>query len=73
MPHAALVAMSGFRVREREMLALGMALPGLAGRAAAIGALPALGLLTLAGMTPEPWTWPFLFPSPMASDPLVTS
>src|SRR5437899_8317516 len=56
MPHAALVAMSGFRVREREMLALGMALPGLSGRAAAIGALPALGLLTLAGMMSERWT-----------------
>jgi hypothetical protein len=38
------------------MLELGMALPGLSGRAAAIGALPALGLLTLAGMMPERWT-----------------
>jgi len=56
MPHVSFVAMSGFRVREREMIALGMALPGLAARAGAIAALPALGLLTLAALTPEPWT-----------------
>jgi len=56
MPHVALVAMSGFRVREREMHALGMSLPGLQARAGAIGALPALGLLTLAGLTPDAWT-----------------
>ncbi len=56
MPHVALVAFTGFRVREKEMLALGMSLPGLKGRAAAIGQLPALGLLTLAGMTPESWS-----------------
>lgn len=47
--------MSGFRVREREMGVLGMKLPGLAKRAGAVGALPALGLLTLAGMTPTAW------------------
>jgi radical SAM superfamily enzyme YgiQ (UPF0313 family) len=56
MPHVALVPFSGFRVREEQMLALGMSLPGLKQRAAAIGQLPALGLLTLAGMTPPPWT-----------------
>lgn len=55
MPRVALIAVSGFRVREPEMAAIGMALPGLAPRAAAIGALPALGLLTLAGMTPTDW------------------
>jgi radical SAM superfamily enzyme YgiQ (UPF0313 family) len=54
--HLALVAMSGFRIREREMLALGMTLPGLAARAGAVAALPALGLLTLAGMTPPDWS-----------------
>jgi radical SAM superfamily enzyme YgiQ (UPF0313 family) len=48
--------MSGFRVREPEMLALGMSLPGLRQRAGAIAALPSLGLLTLAGMTPANWT-----------------
>lgn len=38
------------------MLALGMTLPGLAHRAAAIARLPALGLLTLAGLAPTSWT-----------------
>jgi radical SAM superfamily enzyme YgiQ (UPF0313 family) len=33
-----------------------MTLPGLRKRAGALAELPALGLLTLAGMTPEPWT-----------------
>jgi radical SAM superfamily enzyme YgiQ (UPF0313 family) len=56
MPHVALVAFTGFRVREQEMLELGMTLPGLKQRGQAIGQLPALGLLTLAGMTPEQWT-----------------
>src|SRR5262245_18836178 len=56
MPHVALVPFTGFRVRESEMLALGMSLPGLADRAGAVGQLPALGLLTLAGLTPEHWS-----------------
>ena len=38
------------------MLALGMTLPGLKHRAAAVAQLPALGLLTLAGLTPPHWT-----------------
>lgn len=56
MPHVSFVPMTGFRVREPEMLALGMSLPGLLSRARAIAELPALGVLTLAGMTQEPWT-----------------
>jgi radical SAM superfamily enzyme YgiQ (UPF0313 family) len=56
MPHVALVPLTGFRVREAEMLALGMSLPGLSQRAAAIAQLPALGLLTLAGLNPRDWT-----------------
>lgn len=56
MPHVALVAFTGIRVREREMLELGMTLPGFRDRAAALARLPALGLLTLAGMTPPHWT-----------------
>ncbi|MBX3359078.1 MAG: B12-binding domain-containing radical SAM protein [Phycisphaeraceae bacterium] len=56
MPHLAMIALSGVRVRESEMIALGMALPGLHSRGQAIAALPALGLLTLAGMTPDRWT-----------------
>lgn len=55
MPHVALVPLSGFRIREERMLELGMSLPGLHPRMAAIGELPALGLLTLAGLLPEAW------------------
>lgn len=56
MPHVALVPLSGFRIREERMLELGMSLPGLHPRMTAIGELPALGLLTLAGLLPETWT-----------------
>src|SRR5258708_2623818 len=55
MPHVALVPFTGFRVRETEMLELGMTLPGLRQRAAAIAQLPALGLLTLAALNPPDW------------------
>lgn len=51
----AMVCLSGFRVREPELLELGMTLPGLHDRARALGALPGLGLLTLAGATPPEW------------------
>ena len=56
MPHIAFVPFTGLRVRERAMLQLGMRLPGLKKRAEALAGLPALGLLTLAGMTPDTWT-----------------
>ncbi len=56
MPHVTFVPFTGFRVREAEMRELGMALPGLRPRAGAIAQLPALGLLTLAALTPPPWT-----------------
>jgi radical SAM superfamily enzyme YgiQ (UPF0313 family) len=56
VPHVALVPFSGFRIRESEMLELGMTLPGLKARAGAIAQLPALGLLTLAGLNPPDWT-----------------
>lgn len=36
-----------------------MLLPGLRERAEALSGLPALGLLTLAGMTPESWTYSY--------------
>ena len=55
MPHVTFVSMSGFRVHEQALLELGMTLPGLTGRAKAIAALPPLGLLTLAALTPEHW------------------
>ncbi|MEX2173387.1 MAG: cobalamin-dependent protein [Pirellulaceae bacterium] len=60
MPHVVFVPLTGFRVREQELLALGMTLPGLGPRSKAIGELPALGLLTLAGMLPERWTCEYL-------------
>ncbi|MCC5785142.1 MAG: hypothetical protein JJU33_00420 [Phycisphaerales bacterium] len=56
MPHVSFAAMSGFRVREEGLAELGMSLPGLQPRARAIAALPPLGLLTLAGMTPDAWS-----------------
>jgi radical SAM superfamily enzyme YgiQ (UPF0313 family) len=49
----ALIAMSGVRVRSQELLALGVTLPGFVERSAVIASLPSLGLLTLAGATPQ--------------------
>lgn len=72
MPHVCLVGLSGFRVREREMGALGMALPGLHDRAKAIAGLPPLGLLTLAAMTPAHWNVSFR-EAPAVDDRLVHS
>ncbi len=48
----ALVAMSGIRVCDPELLQLGLTLPGFVERGKAIASLPSLGLLTLAGLTP---------------------
>jgi radical SAM superfamily enzyme YgiQ (UPF0313 family) len=56
MPHVALLSFSGMRVREERLAELGVRLPGLSARAAAIGQLPSLGLLTIAGMLPDDWT-----------------
>lgn len=70
MPHVLFVPLTGFRIREEELLALGMSLPGLVPRANAIGQLPALGLLTLAGMLPEHWTCEYL-PAARCDDELV--
>ena len=49
----ALVAMSGIRVCDTELLRLGLTLPGFVERSKVIASLPSLGLLTLAGMTPR--------------------
>lgn len=54
--HVSFVSFVGLRVREQELLALGINLPGLGKRRRAIAELPALGLLTLAGLMPEGWT-----------------
>lgn len=68
MPHVVFVALSGFRLREPEMLALGMKLPALAARAGAVGALPALGLLTLAGATSPSWSISWRDPSAVTDE-----
>src|SRR5438270_8684706 len=46
------IAMSGLRLCNVELLNLGLTFPGVSRRKNAIEALPSLGLLTLAGMTP---------------------
>ncbi len=48
-----LIAMSGIRVCDAELLRLGLTLPGFVERSQVIASLPSLGLLTLAGMTPH--------------------
>lgn len=47
--------MSGVRVRDQELLRLGMTLPGFVERSRVIASLPSLGLLTIAGCTPAHW------------------
>lgn len=49
-----LVAVSGVRAVDPELVALGLTLPGFVERGRVIASLPSLGLLTLAGMTPAP-------------------
>ena len=50
------VAMSGVRIYDAELTALGMTLPGFIERGKVIASLPSLGLLTLAGNAPENWS-----------------
>jgi radical SAM superfamily enzyme YgiQ (UPF0313 family) len=49
----ALIAMSGVRVCNPDLMRLGLTLPGFLERSKVIASLPSLSLLTLAGMTPE--------------------
>jgi radical SAM superfamily enzyme YgiQ (UPF0313 family) len=49
----ALVGLSGVRACDEELLELGLTLPGFARRSAAIAAMPSLGLLTIASLTPK--------------------
>lgn len=51
----AFVAMSGIRVFDRELLEIGLTVPGFVERSKTIASLPSLGLLTLAALTPENW------------------
>lgn len=48
-----LIAMSGTRAHSRELTELGLTLPGFVERSQVIATLPSLGLLTLAGLTPD--------------------
>lgn len=48
-----LIAMSGVRVRNPELAALGVSLPQFVSRGKVIASLPSLGLLTVAGLTPR--------------------
>src|SRR5207253_1535350 len=54
------IAMSGLRLCDVELLNLGLTFPGVSRRKNAIEALPSLGLLTLAGMTPPHITVEYL-------------
>jgi radical SAM superfamily enzyme YgiQ (UPF0313 family) len=47
------IAMSGVRAHNEELTKLGLTLPGFVERNKVIASLPSLGLLTLAGLTPE--------------------
>jgi radical SAM superfamily enzyme YgiQ (UPF0313 family) len=47
-----LIAMSGTRAQNAELMALGLTLPGFVERGKTVASLPSLGLLTLAGLTP---------------------
>jgi radical SAM superfamily enzyme YgiQ (UPF0313 family) len=48
-----LLAMSGLRAHNPELTAMGLTLPGFVERSRVIASLPSLGLLTLAGATPQ--------------------
>jgi radical SAM superfamily enzyme YgiQ (UPF0313 family) len=48
-----LIAISGVRVCDEELLKTGLTLPGFVRRSEIIASLPSLGLLTLAAMTPR--------------------
>ena len=47
-----LIAMSGVRVQNAELMAAGLTLPGFVERSEVIASLPSLSLLTLAALTP---------------------
>lgn len=48
-----LIAMSGVRVKTEELAKLGVTLPQFVSRGQVIASLPSLGLLTVAGLTPD--------------------
>lgn len=48
-----LIAMSGVRAFDAELMRIGLTMPGVVERSEVVASLPSLGLLTLAGMTPD--------------------
>ncbi len=48
-----MIAMSGVRVQDAELMKLGLTLPGFVERSEVIASLPSLSLLTLASLTPD--------------------
>jgi radical SAM superfamily enzyme YgiQ (UPF0313 family) len=66
-----LLAMSGIRVMDEELLRLGLTLPGFVERSKTIASLPSLGLLTLAALTPPEHEVEYLeVPDPQSLDRL---
>jgi len=66
-----LIALSGIRVVDEELLRLGLTLPGFVERSKTIASLPSLGLLTLAALTPPEHEVCYLeVPDPGALDEL---
>jgi radical SAM superfamily enzyme YgiQ (UPF0313 family) len=53
MKNIGFIAMSGVRAHNEELSRLGLTLPGFVDRNKIIASLPSLGLLTLAGLTPD--------------------
>jgi len=53
MKRIGFIAMSGVRAHNAELTKLGLTLPGFVDRNKIIASLPSLGLLTLAGLTPD--------------------
>jgi radical SAM superfamily enzyme YgiQ (UPF0313 family) len=66
-----LLAISGIRVVDQELLRLGLTLPGFVERSETIASLPSLGLLTLAALTPPEHEVHYLeVPDPRSLDEL---
>ncbi|MGD7653046.1 MAG: B12-binding domain-containing radical SAM protein [Verrucomicrobiales bacterium] len=51
--HIGLIAMSGIRAENKQLLEIGLTLPGFVERSKVIASMPSLSLLTLAGLTPD--------------------
>ena len=66
-----LLALSGIRVVDEELVRLGLTLPGFVERSEVIASLPSLGLLTLAALTPTEHQVEYLeIPDPRALEDL---